>query len=94
MSEENKLNFEQQPQSVSSFFSEDAPESDSTEPQPAEQDTPAAIRGVCKSCLNTGFVHGIVNGVLGALYTTGGFNSEGKEKKKLLICDHGKSYGY
>lgn len=60
-----------------------------------DDDVPPAMSGLCKKCLNTGFVHGVDNeGKFGVLYSEAGSDSSGKPKKSLVVCGHSLNIGY
>jgi hypothetical protein len=46
-----------------------------------------AIAGLCPSCLNTGFVHSVREGVLGIVCISAGVDTTGKAKRSLLRCE-------
>jgi hypothetical protein len=46
-----------------------------------------AIVGLCPSCLNTGFIHSVRDGVLGILCIKTGADTTGREKRSLMRCE-------
>jgi len=52
-----------------------------------ELDETQIIEGLCSSCLGTGYLYGVRDGVLGLLSTELGGDIDGKRKRSLMRCD-------
>ncbi len=65
---------------------------DNKEPEKIE-DLPD-FPGVCRKCLNSGYVHIVRGNVLGVAKISAGLDSSGREKFKLQVCDHNADHGF
>lgn len=71
---------------LTEFLTENEIAQTSDEGEPSK---PEFLSGVCGKCLDTGYVHDVVDGVLGVMYTAFTQEADGIPIKKLMICNHG-----
>lgn len=48
---------------------------------------------ICERCMSTGYVREFRDGVVGVVFALAGTDAEGKERRRLVTCNHGRSYG-